>query len=286
MLRTNINTIEGERGRALHHNLFFSDGLFEKGTEAWRDVLFWRKVCGTPSPRRIRMPAATAFRSSDSQLEPRFILELQEHVKHAKCYLTHGLEGLDVGIFLPPRRKCSGLTAMSFASWCTVRRNGHHGTVELLRYAFFSYTAIMYFTAGVAGAFGALHHMWKAWRKQEKKSCGFMVCCRECIPVWWGALVKIGTQILRSRSFHNSHCGVNRNSTIPFLVRILTPSHFTHRDFPFDNIQKAQPRSHGDLHDRGDGGKALRAARQRDAPPREQADMAAASSDGFVEKAS
>ena len=46
------------------------------------------------------MPAAIAFRSSDSQLEPRFIFELQEHVKHAKCYLTHGLEGLDVGIFL------------------------------------------------------------------------------------------------------------------------------------------------------------------------------------------
>ena len=47
-----------------------------------------------------------------------------------------------------------------------------------------------------------------------------------------------------------------------------------------------QTRSHGDLHDRGDGGKALRAARQRDAPPREQAAMAATSSDGFVEKAS
>ena len=46
------------------------------------------------------MPTATAFRCSDSQLEPRFILELQEHVKHVKCYLTHGLEGLDVGILL------------------------------------------------------------------------------------------------------------------------------------------------------------------------------------------
>ena len=46
------------------------------------------------------MPAAIAFRCSDSQLEPRFILELQEHVKHVKCYLTHGLEGLIVGFFL------------------------------------------------------------------------------------------------------------------------------------------------------------------------------------------
>ena len=51
------------------------------------------------------MPTATAFRCSDSQLEPRFILELQEHVKHVKCYLKHGLEGLDVGIFLH-KTKC------------------------------------------------------------------------------------------------------------------------------------------------------------------------------------
>ena len=100
MLRSNRNTIEGERAGTVSQ-LFFSDGLFEKGMEAGRDVLsFWRKVYGTPSPRRIRMPTATAFQCSDSQLEPRFILELQEHVKHVKCYLTHGLEGLIVGFFL------------------------------------------------------------------------------------------------------------------------------------------------------------------------------------------
>ena len=38
--------------------------------------------------------------------------------------------------------------------------------------AFFSYPAIMYFTAGVAGVFTALHHMRKACCKQEKKSLG------------------------------------------------------------------------------------------------------------------
>ena len=34
--------------------------------------------------------------------------------------------------------------------------------------AFFSYPAIVYFTAGVAGVFSALHHMWKPWSKQKK----------------------------------------------------------------------------------------------------------------------
>ena len=42
-------------------------------------------------------------RCSDSQLEPCFILELQEHVK-GKCHLTHGLEGLDVDNFLHENR--------------------------------------------------------------------------------------------------------------------------------------------------------------------------------------
>ena len=45
------------------------------------------------------------------------------------------------------------------------------GTMGQLYYpaAFFSYPAIMYFTAGVAGVFTALHHMWKASCKQGKK---------------------------------------------------------------------------------------------------------------------
>ena len=51
--------------------------------------------------------------------------------------------------------------------------------------AFFFYPTTMHFTAGVAGAFSALHNMWKAWCKQEKKKCGFMVCYRER-PAWWG----------------------------------------------------------------------------------------------------
>ena len=61
-----------------------------------------RNVYGTPSPRRSRSrsPTATAFRCPDSQqLEQRFILELQEHVKD-KCCWTHCLDGLHVDFFL------------------------------------------------------------------------------------------------------------------------------------------------------------------------------------------
>ena len=116
-----------------------------------------------------------------------------------------------------------------------------------------------------------------------------MVCCRECIPVWWGALVKIGTQILRSRSWPCSE-SINKSnprealssppghsatenfpSTFP-LVRILTPSHFTHRDFRFlfvtTSSKKRNPdpiQSHGVLDDRPAMRRSLPA--HRAAPP-------------------
>ena len=109
------------------------------------------------------MPAAIAFRCSGSQLEPRFILELQEHVKHAKCCLTHGLEGLDVGIFLHKNK------VLRFGQRCCPRpgaSSDETGTMMMGKFyysdAFFSYPVIMYFTAGFAGVFSALHHMCKA----------------------------------------------------------------------------------------------------------------------------
>ena len=78
---------------------FFFDGVVRQWDGGLQRYLLWREICGAPSPSRSRRPAASAFRFSDSQLEPRFILELQERVK-GKCYLTHGLEGLDVDILL------------------------------------------------------------------------------------------------------------------------------------------------------------------------------------------
>ena len=58
--------------------------------------------------------------------------------------------------------------------------------------AMYSYHNVL--QAGVAGVFSALHQMWKASCKQGKKKCGFMVCRRECIPAWWGALVKMKSE--------------------------------------------------------------------------------------------
>jgi len=42
---------------------------------------------------------------------------------------------------------------------------------QLYSFAAFFSSTIMYFTARATGAFGALHHMWKAWCK-KKKSVG------------------------------------------------------------------------------------------------------------------
>ena len=128
---------------------------------------FGEKYVELPSPRRIRMPAAIAFRCSDSQLEPRFILELQEHVKHVKCYLTHGLEGLDVGIFLHKNKVLRFGQRFCPRSGAPSEETATMGQLYFYA-AFFSSPTIMYFTAGVAGAFGALHHMWKAWCKKKK----------------------------------------------------------------------------------------------------------------------
>ena len=116
--------------------------------------------------------------------------------------------------------------------------------------AFFSCPTIMCFTAGI---FSALHHMWKAWCKQGKKKCWFMVCCRER-PAWWGALVKVdipfkySAQVGRTteRKEKRLHIWLSGRTTrqscqscldssrhFPSFVQISTPTLFTHRDFPF-----------------------------------------------------
>ena len=75
------------------------------------------------------------------------------------------------GLLPAPRTKCSGLTAMSLASRCAVQRKRapcYSCTPPMLS----SPTLPSYFAAGVASVFSALHHMWKAWCKQGKKSVG------------------------------------------------------------------------------------------------------------------
>ena len=215
-----------------------------------------RNVYGTPSPRRSRSrsPTATAFRCPDSQqLEQRFILELQEHVKD-KCCWTHCLDGLHVDFFLHENKV---LRSDSDVVGVQVRRPKKTGTMGQLysSAAFFSYPTMMYFgcTAGVASVFFALHHMWKAWCKQGKKKCWFMVCCRER-PAWWGALVKVdipfkySAQVGRTTEWKEKrlHIWLSGRTTrqscqscldssrhFPSFVQISTPTLFTHRDFPF-----------------------------------------------------
>ena len=147
------------RGEGVHcAGIIFLTGLCEKETEAGRVVFFWKHE--TPSPRRSRRPntkdvamQANSYRASFRSIK--------------MCYLTHGLEGLDVDFFLHENkvlRSDSDVAGVQMhhlskrAPWVSCPPSD----------AFISYRIIMYFTAGVAGVFSALHRMWKPWCKQKK----------------------------------------------------------------------------------------------------------------------
>ena len=126
--------------------------------------------------------------------------------------LLDALPGRSRRRLLPaPRTKCSGLTAMSLASRCAVQRKRapcYSCTSPMLS----SPTLPSYFAAGVASVFSALHHMWKAWCKQGKKKCWFMVCCRER-PAWWGALVKVDIPFKYSAQVERLHIWLSGRTT-------------------------------------------------------------------------
>ena len=75
------------------------------------------------SPSQEQDANRDGFPMWDSWLEQRFILELKVHVQ-GKFGFTHGLEDLILDFIL---HEDKGRTAMSWASRCTVRRNGRHG---------------------------------------------------------------------------------------------------------------------------------------------------------------
>ena len=79
------------------------------------------------------------------------------------------------------RTKCSGRTAMSWASRGTVRRNGRHG-----QHSFCWRTSSIASVPSTTKKEGVV----SLYRKTRKKKCLFMVCCREH-PAWWGALMKL-----------------------------------------------------------------------------------------------
>ena len=165
MWRTNANTIEW--GRVRSGPECFSTGLYDIETVAGRDVLFWgakhtelpnRAESGGLPRRRSRRGKANSNSSSfwssrnTSRASVIWRTALKVSTSSSSCTNT----------------KCSGRTAMSWAFWCTVWGNGHHGKVVLLRcFLLLPYHHVL--QAGVYGVFCALHHMWKAWRKQGKK---------------------------------------------------------------------------------------------------------------------
>ena len=178
---------------------------------------------------------------------------------------------------------------MLSASWCIVRRNGHHddGKVLLLRCFL------------LLSCHHVLHSRIRRCLQRPAPHVEAVVQARKKKVLFHGLLQRVHPRLVGSsrkkRKLDQSSPQQSRRKCVwtylkllPSFVRISTRTHFTHhtqpnsRSFFIDMIQKAQPRStrsHGDLHDLG--GKALRAARRRDAPPREQAAMAATSSDGF-----
>ena len=128
------------------------------------------------------------------------------------------------------RTKCSNATAVSLSTRSPSKENGHHGTVwtKLLRSYVFLYHNVL--QAGVAGVFSALHQMWKAWCKQEKKVLvhGFMQraprlvgCSRENASLdVFGQICKRWLQLYPQIK----RC---------FFVRNMNPHPFHAPDFPF-----------------------------------------------------
>ena len=143
-----------------------SDGVLRKLTEAGS-----------------RMPIATTFRCGKANSNrASFWSSRSEHVQR-KLNCTHGLEDLSSCL----RTKCSGWTAMSWASRGTVRRNGRHG-----QHSFYWRTSSIASVHCITKKEGVVSLYWKT----RKKKCLFMVCCTEH-PAWWGALAMFGIDTSR-----------------------------------------------------------------------------------------
>ena len=154
------------RARTASQLLLF-DGFCKKETEAGRDVFFGEKYGETPHRAgsgcltRQRSDARTANSLNRASFG-------SPGARQGQVLLDALPEWSRRGLLPAPRTKCSGLTAMSFASRCAVQRKRapcYSCTSPMLS----SPTLPSYFAAGVASVFNALHHMWKAWCKQGKK---------------------------------------------------------------------------------------------------------------------
>ena len=185
MWRTNTNTIEGERARTASQ-LFFRRGcatmrrrlaeISSSGKSMWNSITAQeQEACRDFVPMLGQSTRTAIYFGAPGARQGQVLFDARLGRSHRRLLPAQGRNAR-----MQQRYRCR-----------PGAQSEETGTMGQLYYpaAFFSYPAIMYFTAGVAGVFTALHHMWKASCKQGKKKCGFMVCCREC-PVWWGTLLK------------------------------------------------------------------------------------------------
>ena len=79
----------------MHHNFFY--GVVRERDGVRERLSLWRSVYGTPSQTEEQEAYRDGVPILGQQIEQRFILELQEHLKYC---LMHGLENLDIEFFL------------------------------------------------------------------------------------------------------------------------------------------------------------------------------------------
>ena len=176
MWKTNENTIKG-RGRVLRRN-HFSDGVVRERDGGRDRFLLLGKEHETPAPRRSRRPNA-----KDVTMQANSYRDSFRSIK--MCYLTHGgLEGLDVDFFLHKNKVLD-----SVGAGVQVHRLRETGAMEQLCHsnAFFSSTLLSSASSRSRRGLQRPAPHAEGVAQARKKKCGFMVCCRECIPVWWGA---------------------------------------------------------------------------------------------------
>ena len=154
------------KGAHCIRTFFFSTGLCENETESERDTFFGQKYLEFPYNRGA---GGLPQRRSDARTATRTALHFGgPGARHGKVLFDAR----------PERSRHRALPAQEQSPQVGQRSrrrpdasSEQTGTMgQLYSYdAFFSYHIIVYFTAGVAGVFCTLRHMWKAWCKQKKK---------------------------------------------------------------------------------------------------------------------
>ena len=176
--------------RACTAKELFLTGLCDNETDADRDVFFGVYIWNFLTTERQEANCDSvpdAGKSTRTALQ-RFSLELKEHVK-GMCHSTNGLDGLDVGFFLHENKVLFSNRDNDVVR-VLVRRLKKRLSWESSSTPMLSSPTLPSCTSQPDSQVSLAPRTTCGSRGASKKKCGFMVCCRECIPVWWGALVK------------------------------------------------------------------------------------------------